>query len=201
MPNYSRWDLVKEFTDEQAAALWCGIEPGTDGVLTRVNHPEIVAIDQLLDNARNSDQLPWRLGLPRPSEVGMFALTQRSDLEAFATAIGVKPKFLFPNARTRVEAISDSQSDGPIEPTEAPQVKIDRDIQAQNIDERRWEEAVQLAKNISFIKSGDRPNISAISLHLAKKELGTVKRTAAVDSRSSTIRRGLGRLNRKRGLL
>ena len=96
-PNYELWDLCKEFTIEQAAALWAGIEPTRYGpeapVSTRSLIRENVMNGRLPCIRRTSTgQVLDITGRPRSTDI-----VRRKHLAKLEAAIADKPRFLFPD--------------------------------------------------------------------------------------------------------
>ena len=103
MLDFKHWDLVQHFTVRQAASLWCDLEPGQSDLLSRVDHPEIVAIEQLLVSAVQRGKLPstFPYGPYPQSDKWLLSTVTRADLKSYAEHIGERPKFLFPDERNR----------------------------------------------------------------------------------------------------
>lgn len=94
------WRFVDIFTVDQAAALWCDIEPTSFNIIRPVqDHPEAAAIKQLivglLRAAKSAEPNSWMAGLGRldysPGEVEVT----RQWLVELATKKGARPAFLF----------------------------------------------------------------------------------------------------------
>ena len=101
--DYQYWDLVPEFKVHQASCLWCDVTPRPSALFTRMDHPEIAAIEQLLVRAIKNGELP-----ANTDEVSSYlpdytvAVVTRADLKAFAESKGVRPGFLFPDQQSSV---------------------------------------------------------------------------------------------------
>jgi hypothetical protein len=99
---------VDFFTVDQAAALWCGLEPSVMRPLDVGTPSEALAIKQMLTGAILSQQLP------ADSEKNSFAiigehsksLVSRSDLETYARHKQLYPPFLFDTLAPHGEHLS-----------------------------------------------------------------------------------------------
>ena len=101
MPDYQHWPLVDEFTLHQAACLWCDVIPGASPLFTRIEHPDIIAIEQMLEAAIRNDELAANTDDVSPLLKDYSkARIRRRDLQVFAERKGVKPKFLFSEERS-----------------------------------------------------------------------------------------------------
>ena len=106
MPIDDKWDLVDEFTIEQAACRWCEIEPGISWWGTQYDHPEVQAIAQLLEMAVRTGKMPADTDNVN-SILGDYhkAIVSRADLRDLAESKGQKPAFLFPEERATPDEI------------------------------------------------------------------------------------------------
>ena len=99
-PDYKHWDLVNHFTVEQVVCLWCEIKPSGSHLFTRLQHPEIIAIEQFIENAIRAGKLTADTKHAFVS-IGDYskAIVRRSQLKALAEEKGERPPFLFPEDR------------------------------------------------------------------------------------------------------
>lgn len=99
-PDYKHWDLLDHFTVAQVACLWCEIKPGGSHLFMRLQHPEIIAIEQFIENAIRGGKLTAGTKHAFVS-IGDYskAIVRRSELKALAEEKGKRPPFLFPEDR------------------------------------------------------------------------------------------------------
>ncbi len=99
-PDYKHWDLLDHFTVAQVACLWCEIKPSGSHLFMRLQHPEIIAIEQFIENAIRGGKLTASTKHAFVS-IGDYskAIVGRSDLKALAEEKGKRPPFLFPEDR------------------------------------------------------------------------------------------------------
>ena len=97
MTDVSFWMHVNIFTVEQAAALWCGIDPATLSPLNSQNHSELLALKQMLSAGILAKELAADTSTNGLSIIGDHSksLVSRSALEAFAAKKRLFPGFLF----------------------------------------------------------------------------------------------------------
>jgi hypothetical protein len=89
-PNYTKWDMVNEFTLTQAAELWEEQDPIGLG---RPNQESYPRLRMMKEKARSAE-----LAVNDPT-AGAKAIATRSALIAFAQKLGQRPKFLYPDER------------------------------------------------------------------------------------------------------
>ena len=105
MVNYGRWDLVDQLTVAQASCLWVDLEPTISFLHQKSQHPEIVAIEQMLVSEIRAERLPADSSSNALSFIGDLSqsLVFREGLIDLAKRKGVEPRFLFPDARSLPE--------------------------------------------------------------------------------------------------
>ncbi len=97
MTQPSLWMNVDIFTVEQAAALWCGLDPSKLSIVRSSNPSEFHAVKQMLTGAIIVGELPADASTNFFSGIGDHSetLVARSALEAFARSRNQFPAFLF----------------------------------------------------------------------------------------------------------
>lgn len=97
MENISTWMHVETFTVEQAAALWCGVDPNSLSPVDQFNPSEVLAAKQLIVNGIYGGQLRAYTGKNPYHSIGKHekTLINREDLVELARSKGVYPAFLF----------------------------------------------------------------------------------------------------------
>ena len=97
MTQPSLWMNVDTFTVEQAAALWCGLDPSRLSIFDSSNPSEFHAAKQMLTGAIIAGELAANASMNIQSYGGDHSktLVTRSALEAFARSRNQYPAFLF----------------------------------------------------------------------------------------------------------
>lgn len=97
MSDVSNWMYVEFFTVDQAAALWCGLEPSIINPYSRSNSSEVVAIKQMLVGAIITGELLANSEANSFSFIGDYSksLVSRHDLKSYAHQRQLYPAFLF----------------------------------------------------------------------------------------------------------
>jgi hypothetical protein len=104
-PDLSSWDLLNDFTIDEAACLWVGIDPTIEE--SKRSQPEtskLVPIGYLLTKAVEEEKLPTIRLKPNRYSKALFddMRVTREDLKVFAESIGAQPAFLFNISRPKV---------------------------------------------------------------------------------------------------
>tara|TARA_R110002020_G_scaffold56074_35_gene155387 strand:+ start:4384 stop:5019 length:636 start_codon:yes stop_codon:yes gene_type:complete len=95
--NASLWMHVDAFTVNQAAALWCNVDPAQMASIAFTPPSEVEAVRQMLTAAIMQGALPADTSVSAFKIIGDYskAVVTRQDLEAFARNKGLYPPFLF----------------------------------------------------------------------------------------------------------
>jgi hypothetical protein len=97
MSDVSNWMHVEVFTVNQAAALWCGLDPSIMNMFDVGSPSEVLAIKQMLIGAISSGQKEANSDANPSSVIGNYSesLVTRNDLKAYAEQRSLYPAFLF----------------------------------------------------------------------------------------------------------
>lgn len=97
MGSASNWMYVEVFTVNQAAALWCGIDPSMMKTIDIWSPSEAIAIKQMLTGAIVTGQLQASSAANALSSIGDYSksLVSRHDLKTYAEKRKLYPAFLF----------------------------------------------------------------------------------------------------------
>lgn len=98
MPIADEWLYVDHFTVDQAAALWCDIDPSSFTFFNKLEaNGSCAAIKQLIVGAIMSGALPYDASANPVSRIGNHSetLVTREGLRRLAEAKGQRPHFLF----------------------------------------------------------------------------------------------------------
>lgn len=93
----SNWMQVGAFTVDQAAALWCGVDPATIRISFLSAPSEVQAAKQMLTAAISMEELKANSSNNVFAYIGDYShsLVSRHDLEEFARRRKIFPAFLF----------------------------------------------------------------------------------------------------------
>lgn len=97
MSQISKWNLVDVFTVNQAAALWCGVDPAIMRKFDFGTPSEVLAVKQMLVAAIKTDQLQADHSENTLKAIGDYSDSSviRDDLIQLAKAKSETPTFLF----------------------------------------------------------------------------------------------------------
>lgn len=105
--DFAVWDIQDEFTPNEAAYLWLGLEPSH----AIGGHPaKVISLSNTLSSEVQKGALPARQGDPRLWE-GPYI--KRESLKAWAERKGQQPLFLFPECRQTISVSENGQQDLP----------------------------------------------------------------------------------------
>ncbi|MCY0148676.1 hypothetical protein OEG84_13440 [Hoeflea sp. G2-23] len=132
MSDISNWMYVEVFTVDQAAALWCGIEPSRMKLSDSSNPSEAVAVKQMLAGAIMTGQLQANSEANPFSSIGNYSMSfvSRDDLKAYAEQRKLFPAFLFNTLASfgGEKALQASTHPQRSEPVESVIAKTDRNV-------------------------------------------------------------------------
>jgi len=103
-PDLSSWDLLNDFSIDEAACLWAGIDPTTEETKrSQLETSKLVPIGYLLTKAVEEEKLPIIKLKPNRYGKALFEdmRVTREDLKVFAESIGVQPAFIFNASETK----------------------------------------------------------------------------------------------------
>lgn len=97
MPKVSNWMHVEVFTVNQAAALWCGLDPSVMDMYDVCSPSEAVAVKQMITGAIVMKQLAANSDGNTYALIGNYSesLVSREELKAYAEQKRLYPAFLF----------------------------------------------------------------------------------------------------------
>ena len=132
MSDASNWMYVEVFTVDQAAALWCGLEPSVMNPYSGNNPSEAVAIKQMLTGAITTGKLLANSEANVFSSIGDYSnsLVSRHDLKTYAQQRQLYPAFLFDTLASfgGAETLQASPHLRRPEPAEPVTLKTDRNV-------------------------------------------------------------------------
>ncbi len=124
MTEISHWMYVDAFTVDQAAALWCEIDPSQIKSVQRFDPPEFAAAKQMLTAAILTGELPADESRNALNIIGdhSSSIVRRADLEAFGRKRNLFPRFLFDTLApfAEPEPAWMTTKTKPIQPSEQP---------------------------------------------------------------------------------